>query len=187
MKKILALLLLPAVAGCLTASQPEIALWKLDYNSEANAKSEARYGVTRILSVAVRAPYDCRSFGVLRKNGTMVFDGYNEFAALPSHLLKGVVYDALKSSGRFESVISPSSVVRSEYSLEIVFERLVLDCRGEKRQASVLVEMRLVNGANRSIAALVSGEGVADATDGDYSAAFSAAVSRALDAALVKL
>ena len=187
MKKILALLLLPAVAGCLTASQPEIALWKLDFVPEAKAKSELRYGVTRILQVAVRAPYESRSLGVLRKDGSMAFDGYNEFAALPSHLLKGVVYDALKWSGKFAAVISPSSSVRSEYSLEIVFERLVLDCRGETRQASVLLEMRLVNGADRTIAALVTGEGVADATAGDYSAAFSAAVSRALEAAMAKI
>ena len=187
MKKLSALLLLPIVAGCLTASQPEISLWNLDYTAGASNKVEARYGVTRILQVAVRAPYESRSLGVLRKDGSMAFDGYNEFAALPSHLLKGVVYDALKSSGKFAAVISPSSSVRSAYSVEVVFERFVLDCRGEKRQASVLLEMRLVNSADRTIAALVTGEGVADATDGDYSAAFSAAASRALEAALAKI
>ena len=173
----------------MTATLPETFEWRVDYIPAVKSAGEAaRYGVTRILQVGVRAPYDAKAISVLRKDGSIAFDGYNHFASQPALLLKGVVYDAIKKNGRFQAVVSPSSTVRSEYSVEVVFQKLTLDCReAEKRLAVAEVEIRMVKASDRSIAAILEGAGKTEAADGDYSKAFSSAVSQALDNALGKL
>ena len=89
----LLLLLSPMVlAGCLTSRAPEVACWNLEYAADAAtaAKADARLGIVRVSQVVVRAPYAAKGIAVLRANGTVAFDPYNEYAAGPAALLKGV-------------------------------------------------------------------------------------------------
>ncbi|MBR3222708.1 MAG: hypothetical protein IKF72_10845 [Kiritimatiellae bacterium] len=182
------LLLSPlALAGCLTSRAPEVACWNLEHAAaDAAAKAEARFGVVRVSQVVVRAPYAAKGIAVLRANGTVAFDPYNEYAAGPGALLKGVVSDAMEASGLFKAVVGESSSARASLLAEVVVTRLAIDCREEGvRRASAELLLQLVDG--REIAALAKGAGGADAADGNYGAALSRAVSDALAAALGRL
>ena len=186
MKKLCFLVLMPVLAGCLSATVPAISYWMLDYAGEQSVSSTPRHGVVRIAQVVVAAPYDSSRMTVLRTDGTVAFDPYNEYAAQPSSLLKGVVRDAAMGSGLFESVVGASSAMTTAVSLEVVVTRLALDCReeGERRAvASVLVRMTDRRGSDVS----ASGAGAADASNGNYGKALSSAVSAALIEAFGKI
>ena len=182
----LLLLLSPMVlAGCLTSRAPEVACWNLEYAADA-AKADARLGVVRVSQVVVRAPYAAKGIAVLRANGTIAFDPYNEYAAGPAALLKGVVSDVMVASGLFKAVVSESSSVKASLLAEVTVTRLAIDCREEGvRRASAELLLQLVDG--REISAAVKGAGAADAADGNYGAALSRAVTDALAAALGQL
>ena len=202
------LLLIPALAalagGCFSVTDPEIGRWPIDFDTLAKpaatrndgtaasaagrgvSAAESKYGAVRIVQLAVRSPYDGEGLTVLRADGTVAFDPYNEFAAIPSHLLRGPVYDAVAASGRFAYVLDASSIADTEYSIEATVTRLCLDCRAPgARNAVCEVRLRLLH--ERDIVGHYSGTGVADAADGDYGKAFSRAVSAALAEALGKL
>lgn len=185
----LLLLLSPLVlAGCLTSRAPEVACWNLEYAADAAAaaKADARLGIVRVSQIVVRAPYAAKGIAVLRANGTVAFDPYNEYAAGPAALLKGVVSDAMVASGLFKAVVSESSSVKASLLAEVTVTRLAIDCREEGvRRASAELLLQLVDG--REISASVKGAGAADAADGNYGAALSRAVSDALAAALGQL
>ena len=177
-----------ALSGCLTsASAPEIACWNIEYSGEKAGRGvEPRFGVARVSQVVVRAPYSVKGLAVLRANGTVAFDPYNEYAAGPSALLKGVVEDALEASGFFKAVVGASSAAGASVTAEVTVTRLALDCRKEGvRNAVAELELRLLGG--RDIVASAKGSGIADAADGNYGAAFSGAVSDAIKAALGRL
>lgn len=174
-----------ALTGCLTsASVPEIACWNVEYFGERAGRGvESRFGVARVSQVVVRAPYAVKGLAVLRANGTVAFDPYNEYAAGPNALLKGVVEDALAASGLFKSVVGASSAAGASVAVEVTVTRLALDCRKEGvRHALAELELRLLDG--REIVSSVKGSGVADAAGGNYGEALSGAVSDALKAAL---
>ena len=185
----LLLLLSPLVlAGCLTSRAPEVACWNLEYAADAAAaaKADARLGIVRVSQIVVRAPYAAKGIAVLRANGTVAFDPYNEYAAGPAALLKGVVSDAMVASGLFKAVVSESSSVKASLLAEVTVTRLAIDCREEGvRRASAELLLQLVDG--REISAAVKGAGAADAADGNYGAALSRAVTDALAAALGQL
>ena len=187
--KILALAVLPALAGCLTESHPpEVACWNIEYTgtSAGGAAEKPRFGVARVVTVSVRAPYGSKSIAVLRGDGTVAFDPYNEFAAGVPQLLKGTVSEALEKSGLFKSVIDSSSSAGSDVFAEVSVTRLALDCREHGRRKAVAdVGVLLANG--RDIAAKSSASGESDAADGNYGAAFSRAVSDALAKAIAKV
>ena len=176
-----------ALSGCLTSSVPEIACWNIEYSGERAGRGvEPRFGVARVSQVVVRAPYSVKGLAVLRANGTVAFDPYNEYAAGPSALLKGVVEDALEASGFFKAVVGASSSAAASVAAEVTVTRLALDCRKEGvRNAVAELELRLL--AGRDIASSAKGSGIADAADGNYGAAFSGAVSDAIKAALGRL
>lgn len=177
-----------ALSGCLTsASAPEIACWNIEYSGEKAGRGvEPRFGVARVSQVVVRAPYSVKGLAVLRANGTVAFDPYNEYAAGPNALLKGAVEDALAASGLFKAVVGPSSSAGASVTAEVTVTRLALDCRKEGvRNAVAELELRLLGG--RDIVASAKGSGIADAADGNYGAAFSGAVSDAIKAALGRL
>ena len=70
--------------------------------------------------------------------------------------------------------------------VEAFFTRLALDFRKEgTRQASVAVIVRILGTNER--AGIARGEGMADATDGNFGAALSAAASTALRSAFDQL
>lgn len=187
--KIMPLALLPALSGCLTASRPpDIACWNIEYaaDSAGSAAERPAFGVARVATVSVRAPYGSKSVAVLRGDGTVAFDPYNEFAAGVAQLMKGPVSEALEKSGLFESVIGTSSSAGSDVFAEVSVTRLALDCREHGRRRAVAdVSVMLVSG--RAIAAKSAGSGESDAADGNYGAAFSRAVSDALDRAIAGL
>ena len=187
-KALAAALAASALAGCLTSvGTPEVACWNVEYTgAKAGRDVEPRFGVARVSQVVVRAPYAVKGLAVLRANGTVAFDPYNEYAAGPNSLLKGAVEDALSASGLFKSVVGASSAAGASVSAEVTVARLALDCRREGlRRAVAELELRLVDG--RSIVATVRGTGEADAADGNYGAAFSSAVSGALVGAIGQL
>ncbi|MBR2839413.1 MAG: hypothetical protein IKE55_11550 [Kiritimatiellae bacterium] len=175
------------LAGCLTSTPPEVACWNVEYaGSSQTARETPRFGVARVSQVAVRSPYCVKGIAVMRANGTVAFDPYNEYAAGPGAILKGVVQDALAASGLFKAVVEAPSSAKSSLLVEVSFTRLALDCRVEgARRAVAELELRLVG--DRDIVARAKGSGDADAADGNYGAALSGAVSEALSAALGRL
>ena len=186
MKKILSAFLLPVLAGCLTSTPPSVAYWPLEYKGAVRSADEAKYAVGRVSQVLVRTPYNAAGIAVLRANGSLAFDPYNEFAALPSALFKGLLMDCLQASGLFKFVVNVSSSVHSTVNVELFVTRLALDCRTEgTRHAVAEVLLRIVDedGEMR----VVRGAGKVDAASGNYGAAFSNAVSTALDVALDEL
>ena len=187
-KALAAALVAVALSGCLTSvSVPEIACWNIEYSGEKAGRGvEPRFGVVRVSQVAVRAPYAVKGLAVLRANGTVAFDPYNEYAAGPNALLKGVVEDALAASGLFKSVVGASSTAGASVTAEVMVTRLALDCRKEGvRNAVAELELRLLDG--RDIVSFAKGSGIADAAAGNYGAVFSVAVSDAIKTALGRL
>lgn len=179
--RLVPLAVLPALAGCLSPSHPpEVACWNIEYSApSAPSAAEPSFGVARVSQVTVRAPYGAKSIAVLRGNGTVAFDPYNEFAAGVAQLMKGTFAEALEGSGLFNSVVGSSSSAGSDVFAEVTVTRLALDCREQgKRKAVADVSVMLVRG--RDIEAKASGSGEADALDGNYGKAFSSAVSDAL-------
>ena len=182
MKKLIASLLIPVLSGCLTASSPRVTQWLLEYKGTVREPQAAKYDVGRVLQVLVRSPYNEVGIAVLRADGSMAFDPYNEHAANPTAILKGVVFDAMDASGLFGAVVNPSSSVKSQAMAEVLVSRLVLDCRKEgERRAVAAVRVRLI--ADDGKALYAQGEGAADAKDGNYGAALSDALSTALNTA----
>ena len=183
MKRILAVFGVPVLAGCLTTNPPEVSFWPLEYKGTANVSADARFGVARVSQVLVRAPYNSAEITVLRADGSLAFDAYNEYAAVPSSLLKGVLVQALQASGRFKAVVNASSSVRSAVSVEMFVGRMALDCRttGE-RHAVVELLVRIIGEGDEIW--IVKGEGRESAADGNYGVAFSKAVTAALESAL---
>lgn len=193
MKKQIALFLVPLLSGCLSSGVPVASYWLVEYvegrsPSASESKDEVRTtkcDVARVSQVMVRTPYNENGIAVLRADGSVAFDPYNEFAAQPSSLLKGAVFEAMSASGLFKTVVNPSSAAVSSASVEVMVTRLALDCRKEgERKAVVEVSVRLLDGPEILVA---KGEGSADAADGNYGAAFSVAVSAALDSAFARL
>ena len=182
MRKLIAFALLPVLTGCLTASAPKVKQWLLEYKGQVRVATPAKYEVGRVSQVLVRSPYNETGIAVLRADGSMAFDPYNEYAANPMLMLKGVVFDAMDASGLFGVVVNPSSSVRSSVSVEVFISRLALDCRKEgERKAVASVRVRLLADAEKTLYA--QSEGEADAKDGNYGAAFSTALSAALNSA----
>ena len=186
MKKLIVFSFVPVLAGCLTASAPKVSQWILEYEGAVPSAQVAKYDVGRVSQVLVRAPYNEVGITVLKADGSVAFDPYNEYAANPTAMLKGMVSDAMDASGLFGSVVNASSSVKSSVMVEAFFTRLALDCRKEgARRASVTVIVRILGSDER--AAIAKGEGVADATDGNFGAALSAAASTALRSAFDQL
>lgn len=181
MKKIVtAVFLLPLLTGCLTATVPDVARWPVEYRPvKAGQVGRPSFGVVRLSQLVVRSPYNTEGLAVLRANGTVAFDPFNEYAAQPSFLLRGIVLDALTASGLFDSVIGATSKVSEDYAVEVSVTRLALDCRKEgERKAVAEVFLRLVK--DESIAKVADGSAAIDAADGNYGEAFSRALSVAL-------
>ena len=183
MKKFLAVVLIPVLAGCLTSKAPPVSYWSIEYKGPAASAPSPKYGVVRSLPIAVRAPYNVRSITVLRTDGSVAFDPLNEFSASPAQLVKGALTDALAASGLFKDVVETSSIATSDVSVEVTVDRLALDCRQEDQRTAVAeIVMKILKG--HAILASLKGTGAADAADGNYGAAFSTALSSAFVMAL---
>lgn len=186
MQKFLALILIPPLVGCFTSRVQPVSYWPVEYKGSAATAPSPKFGVTRVLPIAVRAPYGTRSMTVLRADGTVAFDPLNEFAALPSQLAKGVLVDALAASGLCRDIVDTGSIATSDISVEVLVERLALDCRQEGRRTAVAeVVVKVLTG--HSIVSSVKGSGTSDAADGNYGEAFSGALSSAFAVAFGQL
>ena len=185
MKKLIAVLLVPALAGCLTVTMPEVSQWNVEYAGAVRPAQKTAYDVVRVTQVMVRSPYNAAGLAVLRADGSVALDPYNEYAALPSSLLKGVVFEALDASGLCRTAVNASSSAVSSASLEVMVTKLALDCRkAGVRRAVADVLVRVIGKDEVRVA---RGDGAADAADGNYGAALSRAVSAALDAAFAQM
>ena len=150
-------------------------------------KPSAAFGMTRVGTVVVNAPFDRTSFVVRRSDGSVAFDAYNEFASTPSALLRTPVQKMLASDGRFGHVVSPSSAASADASVEVMVTDLSLDCRESgkrKARAAVCVDVVKTGHGPRTVALSADGTSEADASAGDFSAAFSKAFNEALAEAL---
>lgn len=186
MKKFIVFSFIPVLAGCLTANAPKVSQWILEYQGDVRTAQVAKYDVGRVSQVLVRSPYNEVGIAVLKADGSVAFDPYNEYAANPTAMLKGMVSDAMNASGIFGSVVNASSSVKSTAMVEAFFTRLAIDCREEGvRRASVAVVVRILGSNGR--ADIAKGESVADAADGNFGAALSAAASAALRSAFDRL
>lgn len=188
MKRILPVVgLLALAAGCLSPAPPAPAYWTVEPKAAPVFKSAApRWDRVRLTQVTVRAPFDGSRLTVLRPDGSLAFDPFNSFASQPSALLKGTVHDIVSGSGLFGRTLNAVSAASARYTLETTVTRLALDCRVEGvRTATAGVSLTLLDG--RDVVSVASGEGSMPAGDGNYSAAFSAAFTQALAAALSKL
>ena len=184
MRKVFAVLpLMSVLAGCFTSRPPEIRDWTVEFCWRAKPVAQPKFGVVRVSQVTVRAPYDARGFQVLRADGSLAQDPYNRFAASPSQLLKGPIQDAFAASGAFDGVVGQSSSAAVSAVAEVSFSRFALDCRTDGSRTADVALTVLVLDRDRKIAALLRGDGRADAAAGDYSKAFSEAFSAAIESA----
>ncbi len=176
------------LAGCLGGSAPQAPThWLVTPRSTAKVYVQApKYGVARVGQVNVRPPYDGLKLAVLRPDGTVAFDAFNGFAAAPSALLRGVVQDVAASSGIFTRVVPATSTAATTHTLEVTITRLALDCtKPERRFAVADVDVLLLKG--REVVAQESASWSAPTPEGNFSDAFSVAVTTALSDALKAL
>ena len=174
------------LAGCFTGGSPDPVKWTIEAAAVKTAVAEARMGTVRISQLTVRPPCDSRLLTVLRPDGSVAFDPYNQFALAPSSLLKGAALDVIAASGVFKAVLPSSTAARTDASLEISVDRFALDCRREGvRDAAVALTVWLVK--DRMVVKTVKGEASKSARDGGYAAAFSAAFADALASAVDRL
>ena len=185
MKNVLSFLFLLPLAGCLSSSAPDIAYWPIECEGRpAQVAPEPTFGVARVSQLAVRSPYDVGTFAVLRSDGSVAFDDYNNFASIPPQILKGPVADVLRESGMFKGVIGAASSVPSDATIEIVVRKIALDCReAGSRKALVALSVVLMDKKREGV---LEGKGEASVGtgDGNYGKAFSQAFSQALTMAL---
>lgn len=187
MKRVLSVLLLPVLAGCLSpAKTPPVANWMLTPKAvEKAVVDKPVFGEARLAVVYVRSPYDGRPLTVLRDDGSVAFDPYNQFAAVPAALIKGTALDVLRGTGLFAGVQPAITTADVKANLELVVDELSLDCSAEgSRKASVKLILAMVK--DRQVVMAEHGAATADAADGNYSAAFGTAFSRALAEAASK-
>lgn len=180
-------------AGCLSSAPPVAKAWSIETDVQVadappvSPESGAAFAVTRVGAVAVNAPYDRTPFAVRRADGSVVFDAYNGFAAAPAALVREPVRTHVAADGRFGRVVPQTSAAAADAAVEVLVTDLSLDCREKGRRtarAAVSVDVVKAGGGGRTVALSGHGAGQADAADGDYSAAFSAAVNAALADAL---
>ena len=186
-KNFAVLLMAVALSGCFTERPTEVHDWAVEFCGRTKSAAKPKFGVVRVSQVTVRAPYDVRGIQVMRANGSIAQDPYNRFAASPSQLLKGFVLDAFEAAGVFDGVVGQGSAAAVSAVAEVSVSRFALDCRTNgSRMADVALTVLLLD-RDRKIAALVRGDGKADAADGDYAKAFSEAFSAAIEAATRQL
>ncbi|MBR1588604.1 MAG: membrane integrity-associated transporter subunit PqiC [Kiritimatiellae bacterium] len=185
-------LLIALCAGCFSSGRPESKRWTVEpapapAREQGPERPPPAFGMTRVGSIVVNAPFDRTPLVVRRADGSVAFDAYNEFAAAPSSLLRAPVRKMLASDGRFGHVVPPSSVASADASVEVMVTDLSLDCREagkRKARAAVCVDVVKAGGGPRTVVLSADGASEADAAAGDFSAAFSRAFNEALAEAL---
>lgn len=192
MKNLLAALSLLGLAGCFSLTQPESHAWMVSPRTDLPhvvlpPEGQSAFAATRLGPITVTAPYDKPPFVVHRADGSVAFDAYNVFASAPSALVRAAIEKRLEADGRFGHVVASASSAATDAQVEVTVTNLSLDCREENRRlarATVSVDVVRLGRGPRDVALSGSGSGEADASSGDYTAAFSAAFDNALVEAL---
>ena len=179
-------------AGCFSSSTPAPKAWMVAPTSDPPpaVPQPGAFSTTRQGTVAVSAPFDSTSFIVRRADGSVVRDPYNVFAAPPSALLRGAVRARLEADGRFGRVVPQSSSASADVQVEALVGDLSIDCSdpsSRTARAAVSLDVIRVGRGGRDVILSGEGAGSADASKGDYSAAFTQAFDAALVAALRSL
>lgn len=181
-----------ALAGCLSGSVPEPRRWMVSPTDAKppSAPAPGAFAVTRQGTVSVAAPFDRSSFVVRRADGSVALDGYNSFVAAPASMLRAAVRARLEADGRFGRVVPQSSGATADVQVEVTVRDLSLDCSASERRtarSAVSVDVIRLGRRERAVVLCGDGEGSADAADGDYSRAFSAAFDASMVQALERL
>ena len=188
-RMLLALGLAPVLSGCLGSAPKPAVNWTMEFERPAIASPGGEVltsGPVRLAQVNVRAPYNGARLAVLRADGSVAFDNYNQFAAPPPQLVRNAVEDALECSGRFPGVINAGSSVSTPYVVEAAVTRLALDCRREGRRETVAeVELMLICDHKR-VSVARAGRSV-PVTGGNFTEAFSEALGAATTDAIRQL
>jgi hypothetical protein len=181
------LFLLMFLGGCFSLSSPRSArVWYIATEEEKGYRGNSPdeiCSVTRLGNVSVASPFDKTSIAVLRPDGTVAFDAYNVFASQPASLLREPAKRLLSNDGRFGNVIHQTSVASASVLVEMLVVDLSLDCRDvNKRKANVAVELTLIKSEKgvRNVVSRSLGKGFADASQGDYTQAFTTAFTLAV-------
>ena len=174
--------LMACLAGCFVSAPPQPKSWMVTaprrISGDVTVTKAARLG-----SLSVSAPFDKPALAVKRADGSIAFDAYNVFATAPSALLRAPLTAILEDDGRFGRVLPSVTSARTDAMLEAVVTDLSLDCSAEgSRLARVAISIAVIE--NREVKMFLDGTGEADASSGDYSAAFSDAFTKAVEAAL---
>ncbi|MCQ2393889.1 MAG: ABC-type transport auxiliary lipoprotein family protein [Kiritimatiellae bacterium] len=192
LRNLLAASLLLFLTGCFSSSLPESHAWTVSPRTDLPSvvlppEGQAAFAVTRLGAVTVSAPYDKPPFVVHRSDGSVAFDAYNVFASTPAALVRSAVKNRFAADGRFGHVVESSSSAAADAQVEVTVTNLSLDCRENNRRmarATVSVDVVKMGRGPRDVALSGSGSGEADASSGDYTAAFSSAFDNALAEAL---
>jgi len=184
MKKFLAVLFLPVLAGCFSVKPPPTVNWLIEPSLKLPPLCESpRLGESRLAIVVVQSPYDSRNFVVRRKDGSTAFDPCNVFAASPAALLKGTALDVIRAAGVFKGVQPSVTTADIRDMLELAVEDLSLDCR-EEGMRKATVRVKLAHLYDRRVVACGSGFAQVDVTSGNYAKAFGSAFEKAVCEAL---
>ena len=175
------------LTGCFTTVTPTVFNWTLSPETEiSGAAKPPKLGEVRLAVVSVRAPFDGKSIAVLRPDGSMAFDAYNQFASVPSALVKGSALDVLRGTGLFRGVQPSITTADVDTSLELMVDEFALDCRKSgERKAFVRLTLAMVR--HRQVVAVGRATAAAGTDDGNYSKAFGTAFARALSDAAAQL
>ena len=175
------------LAGCFTTATPPVANWALTPDAAVAPVAESpKLGEVRFAVVSVRAPYDGKPMAVMRPDGSLAFDAYNQFASVPSALVKGAALDVLRGTGIFRGVQPSITTADVDTSLELMIDEFALDCRtAGERKASVRLTLAMVR--RRQVVAVGRATAAAGTDDGNYSKAFGTAFARALSDAASQL
>jgi len=187
MKLCLCIVSLSLLAGCMTASVPTVSYWYVTSPVDRPLVEKPKYGVVRISQVIVRAPFDSRQIVVRRADGSIAFDAYNNFAALPSQLFKAPVIASIANSGLCTLAVDAASSARTDDVTEAIITDLALTTADDGTlNANVSVIYRLLD-QKRDIVSIALGSGIAAVENGSLTHAFSAAFAKASSKALSEL
>ncbi len=170
------------LGGCIASAPPQPRSWVVSAPRRQVAEVDVGRSA-KVGAVTVSAPYDRAAMVVMRPDGSVAFDPCNAFAGSPAALLRSPLASLLGDAGAFGLVLPSAGSARVDATIEANVSNLSLDCReGGRRVARAALSLSVVE--NRSLVEILYGEGEADASAGDYSAAFSEAFAKAVSAAL---
>lgn len=180
----LSVALLFFLSGCFSPVSLDKNVWLVGREKQRIAEHFKYDAYAKLTSLTVRSPFDSIKLAVLRGDGTIAFDAYNVFASLPSSMLKSAAVDALNNAALFKGVFLSGSSVKSTYEVEVEVLKFALDCTSS-RKAAAEVSVVILNG--RTPEHVLLGKSFVDASDGNYSAAFTDAFFAAMRNALSSL